>query len=333
MNIFKEFFQKKSYNFDGAKTTVLLISSLKKNQNYYRDEEILRQCNCIRLAEDFNFEKYNWDIRKIIESLYKTNPPEFIFLNYNHHFTHKIKNIGKTGLPIFAFVGDTYDFITPDGRSVEKKNFIQSLNPIAYITVFPNTNEMLYEGLGTNNIKIIKSHWAVDEKIFRPQNRWRRYDIGCLGAHTPHKYPFRNKVRKYLLSQNKLKFFKKERVCGHDGVKFSKALNRLKSCFTDASIYGFTLMKYFEIPACGTLLFGERTEDLDNLGFKDGINFVEVNERNFQEKFDYYLRGPGKKDWEEITYNGKELIHKRYTWKITVKELLSDIKKVLKDNV
>lgn len=333
MNIFKKFFQGKKYSFDISKPTMLLISSLKKNQNYYRDNEILRQCNGFRLAEDFNFDKYHWDIRKIIDKFYKLNFPEFIFLNYNHHFTHKIKNLEKTDIPVFAFVGDTYDFIMPDERSRQKKTFIQRLNPVAYITAFPNTNEMLYEGIGDQTIKIITSHWAVDEKIFRPQNRWRRYDIGCLGAHTAHKYPFRNKVRRFLLSQNNLKFFKKERVYDHDGVKFSKALNRLKSCFTDASIYKFTLMKYFEIPACGTLLFGEQTEELKTLGFRDGVNFVEVNEDNFHEKFDYYIRGMGRKDLKAITYNGRDLILKRHTWQIRVRELLTNIKEILKSNV
>ena len=330
MNRLKFFFRRQVVNpFDKEKPTVLLISNLKKNQNFYRDQEILRQSNSIRLAEDFNFDKYKWDIRRIIDDFFKVKTPKYILLNYNHHFTHKIKYLEKTNVPFFVFVGDTYDFIMPDERSEKKKNFLLSLNPTAYITAFPNTNDMLCEGVGAKNIKILTSHWAVDENVYCPQNPWRRYDIGCLGAHTPRKYPFRNKVRKYLLSQSKFKFFKKERVCSHDGVIFSKTLNRLKSCFTDSSIYKFTLMKYFEIPACETLLFGEHTDELDSLGFKDGINFVEIDENNFHEKFDHYLRGNGKKDWQKITQNGRELILKRHTWKIRIKELLFNIKKVL----
>lgn len=327
MNKIKKLFQRKvDKPFDKTKPATLLITSLKQNQNYYRDEEIIRQANGIRLDENYEFDKYGWDIKKIIDDLFKENRPEFIFLNYNHHFTHKIKNLNKTGIPIFVFVGDTYNFTVTDERSIRKKDFILNLNPAAYVTAFPNTNDMLKDGLGIRDIKISTCHWAVDENIYYPQNRWRRFDIGCIGAHTAHKYPFRNEVRNHLLSQKKLKFFKKVRVCSHDGFLFAKALNCLKSCFTDSSVYNFTLMKYFEIPACKTLLFGEKTDELESLGFKDGVNFVEVDKNTFPEKFDYYLAGAGKKDYDEIIHNGRELILERHTWNTRIKELLKNIK-------
>lgn len=191
MYIVKKYFQRKVHGYDKTKTSALLISSHKKNQNYYRDQEIFRQCNCIKLDEDFNFDKYNWDIRRIIDDSCNINSPDYVLLNYNHHFTHKIQHLNKINIPFFVFVGDTYDFIMRDERSVKKKNFLLDLNPLAYITAFPNTNEMLMEGIGAKTEKIITSHWAVDEKIYFPQNRWRRHDVGCIGAHTAHKYPFR----------------------------------------------------------------------------------------------------------------------------------------------
>lgn len=91
-------------------------------------------------------------------------------------------------------------------------------------------------------------------------------------------------------------------------------------------------MKYFEIPACGTLLLGEPTNELASIGFNDGNNFVEVNKDSFSEKIGYYLKWPGKNDVNEIACNGRKLICEKHSWKIRIKELFNNIRKVLHGN-
>jgi spore maturation protein CgeB len=88
-------------------------------------------------------------------------------------------------------------------------------------------------------------------------------------------------------------------------------------------------MKYFEIPACETLLFAEATEPLPALGFRDGENFVAVTPEDFSEKFRHYLREVPAETVERMTRAGRELILAHHTWTIRAGELLAEFRRFL----
>jgi spore maturation protein CgeB len=88
-------------------------------------------------------------------------------------------------------------------------------------------------------------------------------------------------------------------------------------------------MKYFEIPACGTLLFAEETEALPGLGFQDGENFVAVTPANFRERLRYYLREAPPDTVDRIARAGRDLVLARHTWSRRAGEILEALRRMV----
>lgn len=316
-------------NHAGAGPRLLILSGEKRNQNYYRDLALVRAAGGAMVTEAFDFRETGWDVERIADQILQGSKPDLVFVSYHHRFTSRFEGLERLRIPTIGFVGDSYDFLGTDPARVEKTAWFREARFDALLSVFPYADEMVGKGLGTRSIPILHSAWAVDPEIFRPLGLRRRYDIASLGAHTAGKYPFRIAARQYLEGQRELRFFRRQRVGGHDGPRFARALNRLRSCFTCASVYKATLMKYFEIPACETLLFAEATEALPALGFRDGENFVAVTPQDFREKFSSYLCEEPAERVARIARAGRELILARHTWTIRVRELLAEFRRFL----
>ena len=75
---------------------------------------------------------------------------------------------------------------------------------------------------------------------------------------------------------------------------------------SDCSVFGYVVGKYIEIPASGSLLVANYTPDLDVLGFRDGVNYVKVNEENVEKKLRMIISNP--EDFEDIRKNGREFV-------------------------
>jgi hypothetical protein len=312
---------------DGPRLCIL--SGEKRNQNYYRDRALVRQAGGAMLTEAFDGADTGWEIQRILERVLPDYPAAALFVSYQHGFTNRIQGLERLTIPKIGFVGDSYDFLGEDAVRAEKTAWFRRARFDALVSVYPHTDEMVWKGLGSRAIPILHSAWAVDPAIFAPQERRRRYDIASLGAHTAGKYPFRIAVRAYLEEQSTLRFLRTQRVGGHDGPRFARTLNRLRSCFTCCSSYRFTVMKYFEIPACETLLFGEPTDATHGLGFRDGENYVAVTPRDFRDRFMYYLREAEPAVPARIARAGRALILERHTWAIRAAELLRGFREVL----
>lgn len=306
---------------------VLILSASKRNQNWYRDQEIARQTQAVLLTERFDFSSSGHDVANVCD-LYFGGEPDLVFLNYTAAYTPRLTGFNRLRCPLFAFVGDHYDFTDTGPKAREKQAFFRDLPIAAMVTAYPHTNAVVCAALGRPRLPFIHLPWAVDPDVFRDLGRRRPYDIACLGALTESKYPLRRTVRAWLERQSGLKLFRKRRVKGrggadHDGEAFNRALNRSRSAFTCASTFGYTLMKYFEIPAAGCLLFAEQTADLAGLGFQDQDNYVRVTAADFADRFRHYLIGPGRQDGERIRVAGMALVRSRHTWNRRVADLLA----------
>lgn len=310
---------------------LLVLSSVKRNQNYYRDMELTRQTRSLFLAENFDWAAYDYDVTRVVASFFHGGKPDAIFLNYNHHYTHQLRGLNELGIPVFGFVGDHYDFTDDSPRARLKQNFFRNLTHLtALVSAYPHTNAVVAQALGQPDLPFIYLPWAVDPTVFRDLGKRRRYDIACLGALTEGKYPFRREVRAWLENQSQLRYIRKKRVGGHDGEMFNRALNSTRSAFTCASAMHYTLMKYFEIPASGALLFGEATPEFTALGFRDGEHYVAVTPSDFREKIMYYLCGEGRARGEQIRHAGNHFVREQHTWECRVHTLLHDMGKYLK---
>jgi spore maturation protein CgeB len=77
--------------------------------------------------------------------------------------------------------------------------------------------------------------------------------------------------------------------------------------------YDLTTPKYFETMAVGSLLFAQKTDDLQRLGFKDNENCIVFSQENFLERLNCYLANPASKRWLQIRSAGRNLIWQKHT--------------------
>lgn len=155
---------------------------------------------------------------------------------------------------------------------------------------------------------------------------WQPKDMRCIlsGALEQHAYPFRNYVGRsrdqniYTLPHPN---YRAECYIRDDqykvGTAYYKELSKFFCALATPSVLGYVVAKYMEIPACGCLLLAEYTEDLDNLGFQDGVNYLEVTKESFHEDLHYILDYPHA--YDDVIKNGYDLIMNNYTIDCAVK--------------
>lgn len=315
-----------------GKLNLFMLTQKKLNQGFYRDQELLKQTNGVRLTETFPYAKYKWDVRRILDAIYQDDYPDILYIHYNRFWTHQF--IGLKDLPMLkiGFVGDPQDFILETPYHIQKKKWFQQARMDAYFTIAPQLNDVVRQGLNDPDLKIIDSHLAMEPSLFYPMGKRRNLDISSYGAHTTNIYPFRRQVRAWLEEQREFSYNKRQRVRwggGNHAGHFATALNRCRSAFTCASIYGYTVAKYYEIPACGTLLFGEHTPLLAGFGFVDNVNFVCVSPDDFKEKINHYLKEIHPDDFATLVEAGRQLVHARHTWSNRIQTVVQDITTLL----
>lgn len=105
--------------------------------------------------------------------------------------------------------------------------------------------------------------------------------------------------------------------------KYAQELNRAKIFFTCGSALRYPLLKFYEAPACRTLLLAEPNQDIFDLGFKDGTHFIACEVEDFYDKAKYYLQN--KKERQRITDNGYRLVHSQHTYHARAQEIVDTI--------
>lgn len=113
----------------------------------------------------------------------------------------------------------------------------------------------------------------------------------------------------------------------YTGERYAREIARAKIFLTCGSSYDYPLAKYFEVPACGTLLLASGFPELRDLGFKNKKTFVEINHRNFKEKAEYYLKH--EEERENIIKRAYKLIQSRHTTDIRVRQFVDMIRQFL----
>lgn len=104
---------------------------------------------------------------------------------------------------------------------------------------------------------------------------------------------------------------------------YAKEISRAKMFLTCGSKYHFAVGKYFEVPACETLLLAADFPELRDLGFTDKETFVKIDQNNFLKRAQYYLKH--EKERVQISRNGYKLIRSRHTTDIRVREFADEL--------
>jgi hypothetical protein len=102
------------------------------------------------------------------------------------------------------------------------------------------------------------------------------------------------------------------------GSKFYQYLNKYLCCFTCCSNIEtpYIVQKFFEICYSGALLLAYDKyvkQELEKLGFIDGVNYISCNELNIDERIQYVLNPKNLETVNNIRLNGYNLVRINHT--------------------
>lgn len=294
-------------------------------------------------------EVYYWSKNGHIQDILKklAIEPDFILhydIAWNSFFAPRVEGLDEVKIPTGCFVIDLH--WKPEQRikyiNDNQIDIIFSVSKHPFLKLFPQFNNKMYW-----------TPWAINPKIMKD---WRkRKDIDCLlmglvyvdhrnlAGHTlprqlPSKgrYAFRDAVFEQMKTTPGFVFHPHP---GHLTIKsdlllankaYAEEINRAKIFYTCGSrntTGGIAVLKFFEVPACHTLLLAETNEDIEELGFKDTVNFVACTIEEIKEKTNFYLTHDSIR--QKITKNGYEFIHQHHTIHHRARQMIEEIKKLI----
>jgi len=273
-------------------------------------------------------------------------------LTISHDSGHIEDIIAKSGIePDFIYFNDYLENSSPvvTGLKTLKIPFAVGLHDLHYR--YPDRKKILFE----ENIKYIFTYYRdkflnwypefadnmvwlphhVNTDIFKDYHLPKDIDLLLMGSTRAEVYPLRVSMVKRF--QNTPGFvhhthpgYRKVSEKEHGiyvGESYAKELNRAQICLTCDSVYKYPLMKYYEITASNSLLLAPASNELMDLGFIPGVNFISINETNFEEKASYYLTHENER--RMIALNGMRLSHQKHSTAKRVHDFVNEIKKII----
>lgn len=178
---------------------------------------------------------------------------------------------------------------------------------------------------------------CVNQEIFKPADKPKDVDVTMLGALGLPWYPLRFKIFRQMplierqrrwktvvnisppgrsLERKISKLYGKHYV----GDKYVDIINRSKLFVFGTSVFKYPLLKFPEAMACRTCVAADTPLGAAELHLIRNWNYVEINENNWADKIDYYLKHPNER--EEIAQRGYETFLKYHTTDIRAKQLV-----------
>ncbi|RSL29030.1 glycosyltransferase family 1 protein [Salibacterium salarium] len=290
-------------------------------KNYFQEHREYFKRELAKLPEvEVHFTTKGGKITDILNKLDFT--PDFIFIE-NLGKSKPIYGLDKINISKGIWLNDIHS------KPIKKRQFIKE-NKIDI--VFGFYRDAFYQGFPDLVDKFIWLPRHANLSVFRDYGFEKTIDYLLMGAISPKVYPVRSKIAQEM---PKVKGFIHHKHPGHRffkgeekknaliGRNYAMEINKAKIFFTDDSIYKYPINKYFEIPACNTLLLATGSKELRDLGFKDNETFVEINENNYLEKARYYLTN--EKERNRIAKQGYELVRKRHSTEVRAKQFVNHI--------
>jgi len=178
-----------------------------------------------------------------------------------------------------------------------------------------------------NYLKCIWFPHSVNVNIFRDYKYKKEYDILQTGA-IYKVYETRNFMINKFKDDPRYKIIERPKentkVQWPTRRDYSKELNKAYMNICCGSVYQYPVMKYFEIPASNSVIFGDWFDELGDLGFERYVSMLPIDKTDINTQVDILLKNKDK--LLEIASNGYNLIHERHTNEIRVKELIQIVK-------
>lgn len=265
------------------------------------------------------------NIHEILEKI--PFKPDFILIMYyksGPHICPPISGLNTLKIPFGVFIMDLHNL----------NHFEKSIKEDGVQYIFSCYRDPFLEKFPELENRMIWFPHHVNTDIFKDYGLKKEIDMLMMGFTSENIYPLRHKIRQSLSQEPNFVYHhppNHREITDHQHVfvreRYAREINRAKLFFTCDSIFHYTVLKHFEVPACHTLLLAPESQELHDLGFKDGENYIAINEENFKEKALYYLQNDEER--ERITKNGYQLVHQRHSTKQRAKELVQHIEKII----
>lgn len=270
--------------------------------------------------------------------------PDFIFhydIAWNYGLAPKIDGLAEVDIPIGCFVIDLH---------WDQEQRIKYFEDNKIDVIFSVSKNPFLQEFPKYKYKLCWIPWSINPQVMKDWGQPKDIDYLLMGAvyvdphhkhdfelpkHIPPKgrYAFRDAVFEQLTSDPGFNFHphpghrakdSKELIVNEN---YAKELNRAKIFFTCGSRHetgGIAVLKFFEALACKTLLLAESNDDIIELGFKDGENFVACTVDDLAEKAKFYLNN--NRERQRITENGYRFVHAEHTHDERAKKMIAVIK-------
>lgn len=180
-------------------------------------------------------------------------------------------------------------------------------------------------------VRTIWSPHSVNIDIFKDYGQKKEYGLLQTGA-THNIYETRQLVNKSLKGQSIFHQIErpKEYVADQWPVRegYSKQLNKAWMSLCCGATVQYPVMKFFEIPASGSVIYTDYFSELGDLGFIPNVNMVQINKSNILNQVEALVNEMPHR-LIEIAQEGYDLIHERHTNEIRCVELCNQLKDIL----
>lgn len=258
------------------------------------------------------------DIKKAIIAKFGEEPDVILFWLILPFIYKHIKSINQIKCKKYYFIDDLHNNECKINKIISYKVF-NSMDIIfssyAYIfhKYYPEINKNKIKWLphsvfdnfkvNINNtpIKKVLLSGFINKEIYPARyhllNLSKKYDIDVL--HHPGHDNLKNKLDTYV------------------GKDYIIHMNKYIACFTCCASkkFSYIVNKFFEIPMSGSLLlaFDEYIKnEMIELGFIDGENYISVTFDNMEEKIKYVLDENNRKEIDKIRINGYNLVNSKH---------------------
>ncbi|HLS10514.1 glycosyltransferase family protein [Lentibacillus sp.] len=257
--------------------------------------------------------------------------PDFILIinDVGKTFTPVVTGLSAVSIPVGLMINDAHRFVE------QRKRYILS-NQIRTFFVICQHNFYNYYPRQKHDQVFFLPQFA-NTSIFKDYGAEKTIDLLMLGEISlPQIYPLREKILQYYKKDSR--FFNRPHPGWRDftaeqaekaliGENYARTINQAKLFFACGSVRQVVTFKYFEVPACRTLLMAPDLPELKEIGLIPGKHFVDINEENFPERAEYFLKNTEER--KRITEEGYRFVHNHHSTAHRARQLVRQIKSVL----
>lgn len=268
-------------------------------------------------------------INKILRRI--PEKPDFILIlnDVGTTFGPVVTGLSNIDIPVGLVVNDAHRFVGQRSRYISN-NRIKTFFVICRHNFYNHFPDQRHD-------QVFFIPLFANTSIFKNYDNEKMIDFMMLGEVSfPDIYPLRAKIIEHY--KDDPRFFTRPHPGWKDftneqaekaliGENYARTINQAKLFFACGSVREVVTFKYFEVPACHTLLMAPALPELAEIGLIPGKHFVDIDEENFAEKAEYYLTN--EEERERITKEGYHFIHNHHSTAHRAKQLVEQIKGVL----